>query len=105
MIRSAQSAFSQIAITVLAVICIILGAITLPLPLPTGLIFFTIGFSLLLLVSRRARAWFRGFRRRTPWVDNQLGRVEHRLPNPLRRALSGRRPQLSPITRPLESQE
>ncbi len=73
-----------------AMVCLVLGAITLPLPLPIGLILLTIGFALLLATSRRTKIWFRGWRRRTPWVDDKLGSVEHRLPDELRRALSGR---------------
>ncbi|MGI9406773.1 MAG: hypothetical protein ACR2O4_10415 [Hyphomicrobiaceae bacterium] len=83
----------RIALTVLAVFCIIAGAITLPLPLPTGLVLLATGFALLLVVSRRARIWFRGYRRRTPWLDHHIARVEGHLPEEMRRALNGRRPR------------
>jgi len=87
---AARSAVWRFAVSVLAIICLILGVITLPLPLPTGLIFFVLGFALLLTASRRARIWFRSFRRRAPWLDARLSSVEHRLPDDLRRALSPR---------------
>ncbi|MEL6287285.1 MAG: hypothetical protein AAFQ42_06900 [Pseudomonadota bacterium] len=86
-----RSVVLRAGVLLVAVLCIIAGAITLPLPIPTGVILLGIGFALILLVSRRSRVWFRGYRRRTPWIDARLGQIEHRLPDVLRQALSGRR--------------
>lgn len=80
----------RLVVLCVAVICLVLGAITLPLPLPTGLILLSVGFALLLMVSRRTKIWFRRYRRRSPWLDQKIGSVEHHLPDALRRALSGR---------------
>lgn len=70
-----------------SVVCLLAGAITLPLPLPTGLILLLIGLALLITNSRTAARWFRKWRERTPWFDVKLRQVEHRLPTALRRAL------------------
>lgn len=72
----------------LAIVCIVLGAITLPLPLPTGLILLAIGFGLLVMSSKRVRVWFHAKRRARPWLDAKLRKVEHHLPAAVRRALT-----------------
>ncbi len=80
----------RVLVTCVAIVCLVLGAISLPLPLPTGAILLAIGFALLLTVSRRAKVWFRSYRRRSPWIDGKLMLVERYLPDMLRQALSGR---------------
>ena len=71
-----------------AIICLILGAITLPLPLPTGLILLAFGFGLLVMSSKRVRRWFHARRRAWPKLDAKLRKVEPHLPEALRRALT-----------------
>ena len=82
-------------IIILGLLCVGLGAVSLPLPLPTGALLLTIGFGLLMLESRRLRLWFLGIRRRRPWLHEKIAQVEHYLPDQLARALNGRgRPRI-----------
>jgi len=67
---------------------LIVGAIVLPLPLPFGAAMILIGLSLLIVNSEFARAKFLNLRARWPSMDNWLRSVEHRLPRPLRNAIT-----------------
>lgn len=67
---------------------LIAGAIVLPLPIPFGAAMILIGLSLLIVNSEFARAKFLNLRARWPSMDNWLRSVEHRLPRPLRNAIT-----------------
>ena len=67
---------------------LIAGAIVLPLPLPFGAAMILIGLSLLIVNSEFARAKFLVLRARWTRMDNWLRSVEHRLPGPLRKAIT-----------------
>jgi hypothetical protein len=67
---------------------LIVGAIVLPLPLPFGAAMILIGLSMLIVNSEFARNKFLNLRRRWASMDNWLRSVEHRLPGPLRKAIT-----------------
>lgn len=93
---SQTNGLRRAAILCAAILCFVLGLISLPLPIPTGAILLAMSFALFLTVSRRAKVWFRKVRRRTPWLDAKLALIDNRLPDELRRALSGRRKSVFP---------
>lgn len=81
---------------VVAIVCLIVGAITLPTPLPLGAIFLAVGVALLVSTSKTARIWLQKFRAAFPRIDGGLRSIQGYLPKPLRRALrmsAPRRPQ------------
>jgi hypothetical protein len=69
-------------------IFLIVGAIVLPLPLPFGAAMILIGLSLLLINSEFIRRKFLALRQRWTSMDSWLRSVEHRLPGPLRNAIT-----------------
>lgn len=78
----------------LAAACLVLGLLTLPTPVPTGLPL--IGFGLFLLLQRPAlRRALLGIRQRNAWLDRLMQRCEPHMPWRLRRLL-GRRRRSSP---------
>ena len=62
------------------VILIIFGAITLPLPLPTGLIALALGFTLLAPYFPPVQSLVRSLRTKHPNLDEKLISYRHRLP-------------------------
>lgn len=73
---------------VTGLVFLIVGAIVLPLPLPFGLAMILIGLSLLIVNSEFIRYRFLDLRSRWDVMDRWLKSVEHRLPGPLRRAIT-----------------
>lgn len=75
---------------------LILGAITLPTPLPTGILLIGLGTGLLLATSATARALVKRLRHRFPRLDTALQGIEPKLVRwlavPLRRTRPMRRP-------------
>ncbi len=87
----------RVFLLALAIPCLIVGAITLPTPLPIGAVLIVIGLGLLLLASPSLRRRFLMLRRRSPSLDRRLREIEHRLPELPRRLLGGgRRPKAGP---------
>lgn len=76
---------------VLAVLSLLLAALSLPLPLPAGFMFTTIAFALVLMSSPGLQRWFHVKRRRFPRFDARLRVIEAYLPAAIRRALNGGR--------------
>lgn len=70
-----------------AAVCLVVGAITFPLPIPAGLPLLLIGTSLLIIESPFARRKFLRLRIMFPRLDRWLTSVEHRLPEALRKAM------------------
>jgi len=84
----------KLVVIAIAVVCIVLGLLTVWTPLPTGVPLLAIGTFLLVSVSPTARRLMHRWRRRSERVDRALAWVEARahrkVATPLRR------------TRPLE---
>ncbi len=72
----------------MGLIFLVAGAIVLPLPLPFGAAMILIGLSILIVNSAFIRAKFLNLRARWPGMDSWLRSVEHRLPRPLRNAIT-----------------
>ncbi|MBB4286208.1 hypothetical protein [Roseospira goensis] len=66
------------------VVCLILGAITGPTPLPFGIVFLALGAFLLARESVVARRGIRWLRYRLPALDHGLGHIAQRLPRAVR---------------------
>lgn len=81
----------RIVLFVLAAICLVLGVLSLPLPLPAGLFFNLLALALLLMASTTAQRWFRRLRLRFSRLDRAVASIEHRLPEMMQRALNGGR--------------
>lgn len=64
------------------------AALSLPLPIPLGIIFFLIGLSLLMIASPTVRLLFHRIRERYPGIDKRIESVERHLPAFLREALN-----------------
>lgn len=60
------------------------GLISMPTPVPIGLVLFATGLYFLATGSRRARRVIRGVRRAVPPLSRWLNRIEPRMPRPLR---------------------
>ncbi len=75
-------------IKISAIMCLVVGLLTLWLPIPTGLILIATGLGLLLMISERVARWVTGVRRRFAGLDRLLKRAEPYLPRKLRRALA-----------------
>jgi len=63
----------------LAVVALLIGAVTLPTPLPIGAPLIAVSLAVLVATSSTARAWLRAARHRYGPVDDFLSRVETRL--------------------------
>jgi len=72
----------------IGIVFLVVGAIVLPLPLPFGLAMILIGLSILIVNSTFIRNKFLALRRRWTSMDNWLKSVEHRMPRPLRNAIT-----------------
>ncbi|TCT09280.1 hypothetical protein EDC22_107127 [Tepidamorphus gemmatus] len=77
------------------IVTLILGAITLPTPLPTGILLIGLGTALLIATSATVRIQVRRLRARFPRLDRALEGIEPRLVRwlavPLRRTRPIRR--------------
>ncbi len=82
----------QILAFLLAGLCFVAAALSLPLPIPLGIVFFLIGVSLLLIASPAMRQRFYGLRQRYPAMDQRIATVEAYLPLFLSRVLNGGSP-------------
>ena len=71
-----------------AIICFALGLLSLPLPLPLGIIFNLLGLALLVMSSVTVRSWFHNLRRRNKWINDRVSDVETHLPDDMREALT-----------------
>jgi hypothetical protein len=78
---------------VASVILIVFGAITLPLPLPTGAIALVVGLALLASTSPWMLRKLRTFRARNAKLNRTMERVEPRVPGALKKALRESRPE------------
>ncbi len=88
-----------------AVLAVILGAITLPTPLPTGAPLLALGLAILVSTSTTARRWLRALRRRSGRLDSVVRIAEPRLGRRLGVHLRRTRPiETRPVeTRPVET--
>ena len=77
----------RLILFIIAILCLVVGVITLPTPIPLGAILLAIGFALLVLTSVTVRNWLRRLRERFPELDGSLRAVDGYLPRNLRRAL------------------
>ena len=77
----------RLILFIIAILCLVVGVITLPTPIPLGAILLAIGFALLVLTSVTVRNWLRKARQRFPILDGSLRAVDGYLPRNLRRAL------------------
>jgi hypothetical protein len=68
----------KIAVTSLAVVCLVAGLLTVWTPLPTGVPLIALGLFLLLTVSPRAKRVLRGVRANHHRVDRGLEWIEAR---------------------------
>ena len=80
----------RMIVFLVGLVFVVAGAIALPLPIPFGALMFVLGFAMIVMSSRRVRIWFHALRRRSPRLDSLMRRVEHWLPDRLRRALTPR---------------
>lgn len=69
---------------VLAVPMLIVGLITLPMPIPTGAVLIVVSVGMLVWGSDRVAGWMRILRQRKPGVDSAIRAVLLRLPHKLR---------------------
>lgn len=84
----------RLIMLIIAAVCLIVGAITFPMPIPLGIPLIAIGTALLILTSKTVRNWTRSMRVRYPGLDDKLRKAEDYLPRPLRRALRISAPRL-----------
>ncbi|WP_068318316.1 hypothetical protein [Polycladidibacter hongkongensis] len=80
-------------IIAVAVLCLILGLLTVWLPIPTGVPLLAIGTVLLLGVSRKAARWLRRNRNTYRWLNHAVGWVEVRTSGRIHRILRRTRPR------------
>jgi len=71
-----------------ALVCFCLGLLSLPLPLPLGIIFNLLGVALLVMSSATVRNWFHKLRRSNKWIHDRVSDVENHLPDDMREALT-----------------
>ena len=72
---------------VLAVILLLVGMVTFPLPIPVGLPMIVMGLALLISSSHAIASLVRQFRRRNPRLDAWLRAAEPRIPGLFRAPL------------------
>ncbi|SDE23151.1 hypothetical protein SAMN04488071_2404 [Kordiimonas lacus] len=70
----------------LAILLATLGAITLPLPIPTGIVLIALGLAVAAF-NPRLKRWIRRTRARFPVTNGKIRRITPRLPGFIRRAL------------------
>ncbi len=71
-------------VTLFAIVLILVGIVMTPTPIPFGIVLIIFGFFLLAAVSPDMMRWLR---RRWRWLDNQLIKLERKLPGWLARQL------------------
>ncbi len=88
MTRFVLSEVRRYVMLTMGLVFFVVGAIVLPLPLPFGAAMILIGLSILIVNSQFIRNKFLDLRARWSGMDNWLRSVEHRLPSPLRKAIT-----------------
>lgn len=71
-------------VCLLAIPMLIVGLITLPMPIPTGAAMILVSVGMLVWGSDRVAGWMRLLRQRKPGVDRAIRGVLQRLPDKLR---------------------
>ncbi|UOM33328.1 hypothetical protein [Acuticoccus sp. I52.16.1] len=84
--------FRKTALVVLGIVCLVVGAITAPTPLPTGVPLLAIGIVLLVTISATARLYVRRLRAASAPVDRGFAFVETRTARPMSIVLKRTRP-------------
>lgn len=84
----------RIAIWCVAAVMIVLGLITLPLPIPTGVPLLAGGTMLILANSRAATRWLRQRRRSNGHINGAFAWIEARAPGRLGRIIRRSRPRI-----------
>ncbi len=87
MTRFVLGELRRYTIIALGVICVLLGIIIAPLPLPLGIPLMLVGISLLIIEVPFMRRQFLALRKRNKRLDKFIDSIEHRLPESLRKAL------------------
>lgn len=80
--------------TILGIILLIAGVILTPLPIPFGLILFTIGLILVISSNDRAKRMLTFWRRKWSWLNKTLLQVEKVLPDRFAKYLRQTNPEL-----------
>ncbi|RAH99543.1 hypothetical protein DLJ53_23840 [Acuticoccus sediminis] len=80
------------ALIVVGIACLVIGAITAPTPLPTGVPLLAIGIVLLVTISATARVYVRRLRAYSGPVDRGFAFVETRAARPMSTVLRRTRP-------------
>lgn len=83
-----SEALLNLLIKLVAIVCLIIGSITLLTPIPTGMLLIGVSIALLVPTSPTAQSWVGKLRRRHKFLDRHLHDIEPRLPTPLRTALA-----------------
>ncbi len=78
---------------VVAAIFLVLGLITLPLPLPTGIPLIVLASILLVLVSKKVRNLLRRYRQRHPSLNRSIESSKSYLPTAVQAKLSETDPE------------
>jgi hypothetical protein len=84
-----------------AVLALLVGAVTLPTPLPTGAPLIALGLAILVATSSTMRAWLKRLRGRSGRFDDFLRTIEPHLGRRLGVALRRTRSRSARIRRPL----
>ena len=71
----------KLSIQIIAVLIIILGIVTFPLPIPLGAIFIMIGLAILIFTSARLRAIIRKYRQRNPDFNSLIEKIKEKVPD------------------------
>ncbi|SDT91540.1 hypothetical protein [Stappia sp. ES.058] len=79
-----------------AVVLIVLGLLTIWLPIPTGVPLLVGGLVLILSTSRQAIRWLRARRRRNLDFNRLMSGLEDRAPAPMAQVLRRSRPSARP---------
>ena len=74
----------RILLLIIGALCVIAGALTLPLPSPTGILLLIGGFALLSANSQTIQDWIYRLRRDFSMIDRGLKAIEIRLPRSFR---------------------
>jgi hypothetical protein len=76
--KALTSRARKVAIIAVACVCLVVGAITAPMPIPTGVPLIAFGIVLLVGVSATARRLVRGARHRSHRADRAIAWIEDR---------------------------
>ena len=91
-IRRLRILSSRIAFIGSGATLMILGVLSVPTPVPIGLVLFAVGLYLVARGSKRARRSVKRLRHHVPPLSRGLNRVKHHLPPGLRRFIEHRDP-------------